>query len=179
MIPAQQRTLDHSVRRLVQASWIIAALAAGVAAVSVWALVTGDETWDPLGPYPLQRLVRFEDGVAVISGELCSDERTDVLTTLRWQAFDRDTGAPIVGAVVTLATEVQQTREKGCVTFCENAGCDFPAFRNPIPDELVALEASLVRPHRWRVTGHEIPIRRDGTEGLRERIMSETVQLPG
>lgn len=110
----------------------------------------------PLGPYPVQTFERFDGaGVAVISGELCSADTVDVVLSLYWQAFRG--GDAVEGAVVPVAAGIVQTRPAGCETFCDDPGCDNPAFRNPVLAAVCDLDRDMSGDVSWRVVGSEAP----------------------
>lgn len=140
---------------------------------------TREGPWNPLGPYPIQTVrnrVVGVDGPAAYSGNtleiegvLCNNEDhpVNVLTTLSWQAVGR------TGTFVVIGIDIPQTRSPGCETF--SRATDNP-FLNPMPAEVVAAAKGL-EGERWQIVGFEIPVRDDGSSGVRAPFESEEFEI--
>lgn len=122
-----------------------------------------DAPWDPLGDYPLQRVVdktvRLDEPVQTV-GTKCADESVTVTGSLRWQSIDPP------GTVLFISSG-SAVRQEGCHEF---------RFANPIPAAVLALIEQQGGPLHWIISGTETPIR-EGQTGVPRSWQTEPFEL--
>lgn len=159
-------------RRAVLVLVAVNLVAVVVLAVVVWARVTED-TFDPLGSYPLQDVLNEGDPpvialneFVIVEGTKCNDTEHPVPIEgeMSWRNLD-----PRGSTFVTGVTP--GTRLPGCVT---------TVFQNPIPAEVKDRTLRLIEggfDPVWELGGIETPIRDDGFKGTSRRWMTEPFRL--
>jgi hypothetical protein len=104
-----------------------------------------DEPWSPLGPYETQTIdnVNLERATVTVTGTKCTSEALTVVGTVSWIAIDPP------GAIVTVGSSSTPRPE----------GCETRTFTNPIPAEVLRLDAR--SPSLWQILGAETPLSDD------------------
>lgn len=127
----------------------------------IYLVATDDHgQWDPLGPYPVQTVVRVTDDAVVIEGTKCNDddEPVRVSGSYSWQRLSPP------GFILQGGTGVE-LKQPGCIT---------QTFENTIPDAVFAADTPGAR---WRIDGVETPFDGNGSIGVERRFETEVFQI--
>lgn len=158
----------HAVARKARGTmWALGAVSVALftfAGALLFFALSRPEPFDPLGPYPVQRVAEERDRtdtptvslrhpVVHVTGRKCTEGHGYTISgVVAWQSVD-----PRGSGIVT--GEATRDAVDGCETF---------RFRNDIPERVLAvMEAQVADGLRplWRITGTETPINGDG-EGV-------------
>lgn len=134
--------------RRVLASLVVYNLLLAIAVLAGLAvLLTQNETWDPLGDYPIQEATVQPDGTVFSVGIKCndSDSPVSIRGSFTWQKVEPPG--------FNLTNEGTGVRDPGCTR---------SEFINTPPAEVLAVNNP---GDVWKLTGIEYPINEDGTEG--------------
>jgi hypothetical protein len=141
---------------------------AGAGAVAYVALNQVEPQWDPLGDYPVQKILNKDHKVSLtdtsnnvvkVDAIKCADEPAQVAGSLRWQSVKPP-------GIVLMIGSGTGTRKQGCQEMF---------FENPIPPEVKAVIKS-GGPTVWVITGTETPLR-DGQQGVPRAWTTEQFEV--
>lgn len=99
-----------------------------------------NEPWDPLGEFPVQKVITQTAETVTVEGTKCYDEEVTVVGAISWRSVD-----PLGTTVETGVGSVH--RMPGCIT---------QTFENTIPDAVLAAAERGVK--GWVINGSETPV---------------------
>ena len=162
----------HQKHGLLAASLAMIAVGLTVLAVAVIIAIRAPTPWNPLGDYPVQRVVDRVPGIegpAVKVGDALTVEATKcahVAVRVRGSSFWQSVDIP--GTFVSAGGGVSD----------RSAGCLKRTFQNPLPPAVEQAAKVKDGPHRWVIAGTETPIRPDGKrEGIPRAWSTEEFQV--
>lgn len=165
----------HRIYAVLLAAMVVAAIAIGATAVTLWRNYT---RWDPLGVYPPQTVVNRVPGTSTPAVLLTSGEVT--VTGTKCNSTDHPvtvTGTKTWVLVEPPGSVIPESARNGGTNPDLLPGCSTHDYRNPIPPQVRDRVIELAEQGRsetiWAITGIETPVDDNGNKGV-QRSWSTT-----